>query len=179
MSKVKVINVSAKEEAQKKYDDFVSQTKLNNRKTVLIMIATIISAVLIEWSVWCYLNDRLRSIIVIAVGVIAVIVVRCCVDAFEPTTQHFWPAVCQYDKLTDGHRVLKAEAKTEYIGLTKTADVCLTLADEKNEVSYGWIYGLTPTTKTDIHCVTVDLKEEKVYFPYEENDEGVIIGAIN
>lgn len=179
MSKIKIINVPTKEEAQKKYDDFVAHTKLNNRRTALVMIATIISAILIAWSAWCYLNGVLRAVTELVVCVIAAIIVHCCVDSFEPTTQRFWPAVCQYDKLTAGHRVLKAEAKTEYVGLTKMTDVCLTLADEKNEVSYGWICGLTPTTKTDVHCVTVDLKEEKVYFPYDGDGEEVIIGANN
>ena len=177
MSKVKIINVPTKEEAQKRYDDFVAQTKSNNRRTALVLIATIILAVLMVWSVWCWLNGGIRAGVMLTVCVIAAIVVRCCVDAFEPTKiKYFWPAVYQYDQLVASHRVLKAEAKTEYVGLTKKTNVCLTLANEKNEVSKGWIYGLTSTTKTDVDCVMVDLKEEKVYFPYEERDEEIIIG---
>lgn len=168
MSKVKIINMLTKEEAEKKYAEFISDVKANNRRAVLLIIAVILSAFLISWTMWGYLNGGLQTAVMIVICVFTAIIVHFCLESFEPQTKPFWPAVYQYHQLTENHQVIKAEAESDSVGIIELVKVVLTLENDKNEVSRGWIYGLKKVTKTNVDQITVDLAEEKVYYPYVE-----------
>ena len=165
LREAKLINISSKYEAEKKYKEFVEDVYHNNAQCNAAIIITIILAIFAIAAANFYLQSTLREAVSFGAIVIAGIICYAASEGYESSCSMLAPAEYRYYQILTDARLLKTEIKSCDNG---AYNVVLTVANNKNEVSYEWLYGFKKVTKTDVKELVVDLANQVIYEPYNE-----------
>lgn len=165
LREAKLINISSKYEAEKKYKEFVEDVDHNNAQCNAVIIITIILAIFALAAANFYLKSTLREAVSFGAIVIAGIICYAASEGYESSCPMLAPASYRYHQILTDARLLKTEIKSCDNGLY---NVVLTVANNKNEVSYEWLYSFKKVTKTDVKELVVDLANQVIYEPYKE-----------
>ena len=171
MSQIEFTNTLTRSGAQKKYEEFLKNVKANNTRCWMWLLLIALSTVMLVPTI-CYYTAGLleRGLCAFAIFV-AILFLVSVIESFESTCSVFWPHVYAYHQILAEYRILGSKIETANCG---ACNVVLTVANDKNEVSYKWLYGFERITKTDIDKITVDLVEGKIYEPYMDLKKGVL-----
>ena len=165
LREAKLTNISSKYEAEKKYKEFVEDVDHNNAQCNAVIIITIILAIFALAAANFYLQSTLREAVSFGTIVIAGIICYAASEGYESSCSMLAPAAYRYHQILTDARLLKTEIKRCDNGVY---NVVLTVANNRNEVSYEWLYGFKKVTKTDVKELVVDLENQIIYEPYKE-----------
>ena len=165
LREAKLTNISSKYEAEKKYKEFVEDVDHNNAQCNAVIIITIILAIFALAAANFYLQSTLREAVSFGTIVIAGIICYAASEGYESSCSMLAPAAYRYHQILTDARLLKTEIKRCDNGVY---NVVLTVANNRNEVSYEWLYDFKKVTKTDVKELVVDLENQIIYEPYKE-----------
>ena len=163
MNSIKLVNTLTKEEAEKKYQEFVNGVKKHNKKIVIAVITTIAVIMSLETLFWFVLSGGWQDIMMVVFGIIACLVLGGLIDNLRSDCKLFHPPVYLYHKILETHQVLNV--KDEVLKDNSYALV-LDIADNAGEVSQKYLYGFKKVEKIGIDQTTADLVERKIFVPY-------------
>ena len=175
MDKITLINVGTEEEANALYNDFMQSTKQNNRECKLWMLATVTAGIILFLLVeWLMSAGIIRNIVQIAIAGAAYIVLNGCFAAMEPTTSYFYPPAYKYHNIIKKYNIMDMVLHSRY----GKYDLELVVEDEEHRVSYEFLFGFDAETRTDVQNHTVDIKNRKVYEPYQLQETKIYTSAL-
>lgn len=162
MDSIELINTLTKEEAEKKYREFVDGVKKHNRSNLFFLLLTIVITMIVEMCVYTFLSNGLQVFMMMLIGCVACIVIKALFDDFNSTCRIFQPPIYSYHQILESYQILNTEVQS----LGDECVLVFDVADSAGEVSQKHLYGFKKVKKIGIDRISADLVERKIYEPY-------------